>query len=51
MLKHLLKIDALRQINCQAFSDKIFRLVSNCDVLREREGASSDLFVCLLDLC
>ena len=51
VLKHLLKIDALCQINCQAFSDKIFRLVSNCNVLWEREGAGSDLFVCLLDFC
>lgn len=50
MLKHLTEVDSLGWVDCQTPANEVFGVISDCDVLWEGEGASSDLFVSLLDL-
>ncbi len=49
MIEHLLQVNAFCQIDSEALADKIFGLITNMNVFGERECASTNLLVRLLD--
>lgn len=50
MIQHLFQIHSLCSVNSEAFTNEVFGLATDLDVLWERERASSNLLVGLLDL-